>query len=335
MWITSANLITAVGLTGATATAALRARIKRFREIPFRDEHGQPIVASPVAAVTDGHIGWPRLQALASAAIRGCLGAPPRTRTALLLLLPEANRSGRPKQVEDRLREDLLAEFGLHLSPEHIKVLSSGRAGGLAALLDAQHMLASGQVQRCLLVGVDSYLNRNDLRQLELERRLKTDENSDGFVPAEGAAALLLTAIIPVHAMKVRVHAAASDHETAGVLSDAPCRAEALTRCTRAALDHAGLDLSEVAFRITDITGERYDFVEHANMLGRLLRKRREHFPSWMPATSFGHMGAAAGITLLAVAYHAWLRGHAPGPTALCCAGSDAGLRATVVLTRE
>jgi 3-oxoacyl-[acyl-carrier-protein] synthase-1 len=51
-----------------------------------------------------------------------------------------------------------------------------------------------------------------------------------------------------------------------------------------------------------------------------------------LPVSCWGDIGAASGALLTTLAVRAWSRKYARGPLALVWAGSEAGLRAAVVL---
>ena len=111
-----------------------------------------------------------------------------------------------------------------------------------------------------------------------------------------------------------------------------PSRGLGIAEAARLALREADLDLAEIDFRISDAAGEPYAFKELALMLARLLRRKRERFPLWLPSESIGYTGAASALVGLAVAFQAFRRGYAPGPRALVSAAGSTGDRAVAVL---
>jgi len=52
--------------------------------------------------------------------------------------------------------------------------------------------------------------------------------------------------------------------------------------------------------------------------------------PVWIPALSFGEIGAAAGLVSLAMLARGWARGYAPDARAMICLMDDVGGRAAV-----
>jgi len=121
-------------------------------------------------------------------------------------------------------------------------------------------------------------------------------------------------------------------HEPAPITSEEPFRGEGLTEAVRTALQDAGLTLEDLAWRLTDITGEHYKFKEANFAAGRLSSGKWEDvFDLWHPIEYLGEIGAAMVPALLAWGLHAGQKGYAPGIRALCHVGSDGADRAAWV----
>ena len=115
--------------------------------------------------------------------------------------------------------------------------------------------------------------------------------------------------------------------ESAPIGSGEPLRAEGLTQAIKACLADAGCQMHDVDFRITDLSGEHYYFKEAALALSRTLRQRKEEFDIWHPAECTGEIGAAAGITVIALAQAAAEKGYAKGPRVMAHWANDGGQR--------
>ncbi|MDV7213932.1 hypothetical protein R4769_22685, partial [Azotobacter beijerinckii] len=171
------------------------------------------------------------------------------------------------------------------------------------------------------------------LAALEARERLLTSLNSNGFIPGEGAAAVLVGAPPAGEEPQLACLGLGFGVENATVESeDRPLRAEGLTNALRAALAEAGVGLERLDYRLTDISGEQYYFKEAALTLSRSLRVRKERFPLRHPADCIGECGAAIGPVLFAVALAACRKGYGDGPNILCHLGNDAGQRAVALL---
>ena len=171
---------------------------------------------------------------------------------------------------------------------------------------------------------------------LEQYFRLKTEENSDGVIPGEAAAVVLVQRQpASTTAMAVEVSGLGFGHETANILTEAPLLGLGLAEAARVALAQAGLQMHEMDFRLSDVTGESYGFREQALAVARLLRERLEELPIWHCADSMGDTGAAASICQLVIAYHAFLKDYAPGSRAMCYTSAVPGDRAVAALQRQ
>jgi 3-oxoacyl-[acyl-carrier-protein] synthase I len=335
--IRSAGLVTSVGLTFPSATAAIRGRIARFVPTAFHDFEQKPVIGSPVANVTEGLLGLDRLTAMLAVAVRECLAggkALAPERVALLVGLSEASRAGRPEGLEDGILPGLEQRLGARFHPRHSRVFPNGRASGLLALTHVPEILGGEDVDACIVAGVDSFINTRDLRAFHSARRLKTEKNSDGFIPGEGAAAVLVPRR-PEHldGPDLEVLGVATGRESSTVESGKPCRADGLVDAIRRTLEAGRVKLSTVDFRLSDVNGERYGMLEVVNSEARTVRERTRMFPVWHAADCVGEVGAAAGPLTLAVALDAAHRGYAEGPTALALGSSDSGLRAAAALS--
>ena len=115
--------------------------------------------------------------------------------------------------------------------------------------------------------------------------------------------------------------------------SEEPLTGAGLTGAVRGALSQAGLSLSDVSYRITDLNGEHYKFKEANFAAGRLMSESRtEVFALWHPIEGIGNVGAAIGPCALAVALDAAREEYAPGATVIVHLGNDGTERAAVVL---
>src|SRR5262249_25415317 len=160
---------------------------------------------------------------------------------------------------------------------------AEGRTGVLRALSRARELLSTGEVRRCIVAGVDSYLGTPPLAALRSGGRLKLDDNPDGLIPGEAAAAI---EVLPPKAGGRKTRTAGIiglgfGTELATVASGEPNLANGLTTAIKQALAEAGTRAVDVDFRLSDLTGEQYFFKETANALLRTLREHKQSFPIW------------------------------------------------------
>ncbi|MCX8101687.1 MAG: hypothetical protein N3D77_10675 [Geminicoccaceae bacterium] len=329
--IRSVGMATAVGLDAPASAAAIRARIDGFRETRFLPRGGVWIVGAEVP-LPEPWRGVARLARLLEGPIGECLAGLPGRRLAdvpLLLALAEADRPGRLPDLERELAQELeeLADGPLH--PES-RLLARGRSGVAEAIRDASRLLAEGRAEAVLVAGVDGYLQGSTLSALDEAQRLLGERNSDGFVPGEAAAALLVTA--PDPGAPLHVLAAGFGREPALIGSGEPLRAEGLAAAFRQALAAAGIAMAEVGWRLGTMSGEQFWFKEHDLAVSRLLRGRHEPVELDHPADCIGETGAASLACCLALAFEAARKGWAPGDPVLVAASDEDGRCAALLL---
>jgi 3-oxoacyl-[acyl-carrier-protein] synthase-1 len=328
--IVGSGLVTAVGLSAPAACAAIRVGISGLIETRFMFA-GEWLLGCHVA-LNERWRGRDKLIRMAVAAIKECLETAPRARPAeipILLCVAEDNRPGRLSGLDATLLRDVQAALGVTFHDES-GVIASGRMGGVRALDQARTLIDKGRPY-AIVAGVDSLLVGPTLTEYNNRRRLHTADNSDGFFPGEGAAAVLVT-----HASHARPElqclGTGYGTEPAPLDSDKPLRAEGMVEAFKAALAESSATFAHLDYHIADISGEQYGFKEAALALTRVLRIRKEQFYMLHPADCIGEVGAAIVPVMMAVALAAGQKHYARGPGALCHVASDASERAAIVL---
>lgn len=335
--IASVGLTCPLGLNAVTACAAIRAGVKRFQESRYRDDAGDPIVCSELAPLPTDMLHRERLLTLLSLAIVDAaqgIQHDELTRMPLLVGTCETGRPGRVSEVFPEVLERLQNEHGLRLAPAHSRSIPTGNTAGVRALAEARMLLErQPQLPGCFVASADSLVNAPTLRWLNQQERLKRPGHSDGVIPGEAAACVLVTRRLrPGSSRLATVLGLGFAREAATLQSEEPLRGQGLVLASRTALAEAGLDISAIDFRLSDASGEGYSFKETSLALSRMLRVRKETVPLLLPAESLGEIGTASGITSLAIASVAMARGYAPGKRALAYTSSSDGDRAVAVL---
>lgn len=343
MYITATGMVCSVGLNAQAACAAMRGGISNFEELPYYDNQGEPVVGAmvpiPLGDYTSKTWRKDRLVEMLAMAIDDCLKQgvnEPLEHVPLLVGLAEPDRPGECGELGDAIINEVQRKLGVKFHPQFSKAISMGHTAGFRGIRAAVELFDDPQVPACLLCGVDSYINARSLWWLDEHWRLKTEENSDGVIPGEAAAAVLLRRKpIQENTPATRITGLGFGHEQAHVLSDDPLLGLGLTQATRSALDDAGLQIHETDFQISDVTGESYGFKDQALMIGRLLRVHKEGFPIWHCSEFIGDTGGAAGVCQLVIADHAFTKNYAIGDRVMCYTSAVTGDRAAVVIGRE
>lgn len=329
--ILNTGLVTAVGFDSPSSCAAMRAKITNPSQTPYVDVGGELVIGHRVM-LEEPWNGLIRLTKMAASVVNEALGdtsEDQRAEIPVLLCVAEGNRPGRMEGLDEQLMDMLQQELGWRFN-ERSALIAHGRVGVPIALAHARTLIHEHRVPSVLIVATDNLLSWKTLSHYEFAGRLLTSQNSDGFLPGEGAGALLVGRPHPKGGLLCLGVGFAM--EPAHIESGQPLRADGLTQAIKAALTDAGREMHHVDLRIADLSGEQYYFKEATLAVARTLRQLKEEFDIWHPAECVGEVGAVAGICMIALADAACRKGYAPGNTILAHLGADAGQRAAVTL---
>lgn len=328
--IASAGMVTSVGLSAPATCAAIRARISRAKETQFTFD-GEWLVGC-AAPLDEGWRGPERLLRMVVPPVDECMAAIPdheRAAVPLLLCLPESDRPGRFASLDGAVLHGVLSRAARRdlLRADMTGVIAEGRVSGALALAEAARLLDAGH-RRCVVAGVDTLLVAKTLGHFHQRGRLKTEANSNGFIPGEAGAAVLVTR----GDGDLECCGVGFGFEEATIDSEHPLRADGMVGAIREAFASGGTSFADVDYRISDLSGEHYRFKEVALAMTRAMRVRKETLDLWHPAECVGEVGAASGPLALGVALAAAQKGYAPGVGVLCHFSNDNPRRAAIVL---
>ena len=271
-----------------------------------------------------------RMLRLAAPALRTLAGSAGPAPARLYLGLPQLAMSEAHWLRAFALHLGKLA--GLPIDAPNSRVVPSGRASALTALELALAALEREPGRPVIVGAVDTFMDLKLLASLEAEGRILRSGVTDGFIPGEGAAFVVLSGVPvePAGDATITVEAAASaadqGHRTE------PARGEGLAQAIEVLRGRLGAAVAPVGVTFAGLNGESFDAkawgvaaVRHADFFapGVLV----EH-----PADCYGDAGAATGAILLSLAAKALAAGHRPGP-ALVWAASDGESRACALLS--
>lgn len=357
--------ITGLGLASSlggmvTAAAAYRAGISRGQRLdhlpmPTPEDDESCVVgheAWPPAEVFEYAGTWIRLLEQALADLRAT-AVPDQglwermwQEAALALVLPVMDGERFPCSTDDGQVLDshvlvpLCARLGV-VPPSVRSVFPQGHAGFAAAWSFARDAIASGRCRRCLVLAVDSLLDRLSVEWLSDQGRLKLPGNPHGLMPGEAAVALLLetpgdTIGQPTGAsiLEAAVEVALPPADDAESQREPPVAAAqrliaALNRVHPSAADPLAVD------HYVDLNGEAW----RAQVWGYaqpLVRSRlvADRGRVWHPAEGFGDTGAASGALACLLAVRSWVRGYAGADQALIWSLAEDGAAGIVRLGR-
>lgn len=285
LWrIEASGAVTAAGTRAWQSAASWVGGQRRFRRQPRPEIGNHPITLSACPEVTAGAVGTQRLARLLAVALADLInGRAPAPRTGpsatpakgapgvpktLLLALPATLDATGVAEVW-HLTRHALAEYGLgaafadcacHPYPD-------GPIAGLKALQALCNVSAPSAP--AILAGVDSLVDTERLKQDYASGRLMTGDNSNGWIPGEAAACVLLA---PVQSTRAPTDRQWVLHRPAALESAephcAPGRApdpDALARSLKGALDHAGWQGQHVGRILSDNDGSAWRAQAHAS----------------------------------------------------------------------
>jgi 3-oxoacyl-[acyl-carrier-protein] synthase I len=328
--IFSVGAVTSVGLDALQSAAAYRARISGLKKDYPLTPPLEPLTVATIPvhySLRTTEDGW--LVNMAVRAIRESLRREslPR-RIALILTLPEAERM-HPGLV-DSDPGTLVATIKERVGDARISVAYASDAGGagIATGLEmARDLLHRREVDACLVGGVDSLVNEVDVDRLRAAGRILEPENPKGLIPGEGAAVILVAPAGYGSKALATLYGVGSAIEQDPVTGTRLSQGRGFGKALRGAISNSGMPESSVSFRVSTVNGEHYTVWESVFYPPRVYRTRRESFPVWYTASSFGDVGAASGALSVAIAAVSIAGGYAPGRYAMCESSSESGLR--------
>jgi 3-oxoacyl-[acyl-carrier-protein] synthase I len=346
--ILAVGMVTPVGLTSASTAAAIRAGITRLNESLVFGRHGEPLFMGllkdehlpPLASSLERHPNLgphaQRLLRLAVPALREVFRPCPEPGAVPVLVglhepwpeLPALDGADFLKHLQFQAQ----ADFALARS----QVFSQGRASGMIALDHALKLL-EGRDQRTTFVvagGVDSYLAPDLLARLDREGRLPTGPITDGFIPGEGAAFLLLARPGEARRLKLEPIATLSGiglgEEKGHRYSAEPYLGEGLASAFARLFESCGV-CPPIRSVYAGLNGENFWTKEWGVSYLRHARRFAENVQIEHPIQNFGDPGAALGPLMVALSAIGLQRGYREDPCLVWCS-SDCGKRGAALM---
>ena len=335
VFISCLSMMSPVGYTPQSTSAALRAGISQFNEIVYREKNGDNIIGAMVPAIPVEFRGQQRLSALFNLVLQDF---PPDftdqmhyDRLPTILCVPERERPG--PRFKD-IFANLVLKNGKRFQTFQSEIIEGGAISVFQAIHRTRQMLEDPRIPACLILAIDSFIDGRVLAWLDQTQRLKTSIQTDGVIPGE-AACLSIVSNRPITKTSINLLGLGLAHETATILNEKPFLGKGLASALRLALSEAGIGMHDVDFRLCDVAGESYAFEEIVLALTRVMRQVRKCQPLWHPADCLGDCGAAMGLIQLAWAEQAFARGYAPGNIAALHGSSAFGGRAAAIVKKS
>lgn len=326
------GLVSGIGLTMESTCAAMRCAIDNFTETRYMDAGGEWTIGSSVP-FSQPWRGRVKLIKMLAAAIDEAFQKYTELNaedTPLILCLPEKSRIGRLIDNDQNFYEELCHELGVRFH-RHSVIVAEGKVSIATALETASQFINRDNFDSVMVASVDSMLVNATLSDLEESERLLSSNNSNGVIPGEAAAALVLRKIDRNRPSQLCCLGCGHGVEAAPVGSGLPLRADGLVDAIRQALSKSRYTMFDLDFRVTDCAGEQYYFKEASLALTRLLKKKKEEYDIWHPADCTGDIGTAMGPVMVLMLFMAIKKNYDKGRRALLHLGNHDGRRVAMV----
>lgn len=334
--ITGASMITGVGLNIDSSGVAIRCALDNFQESRFIDSGGEPIIASEIT-LQEPWRGTQKLVELATMSIADCLShseLSDLSHTPLFLCLPEKGFPGRSITEEDLFLEQIEEKLDVRFGTGS-RILSHGHTAMSVAMRHARQKIVEAAAEQALICGVDSYLSEHTLKHHEELDRLLTSQNSNGFIPGEACATVVVGANTNEPGSKLLIRGIGYGMETAPIGSGQPLRADGLSAAMKAALAEADVPMHHIQYRLADMTGEHYYFKEASLALSRTLHTRVDEMDLLHLTDSIGEIGCASGVAMLAYQYYLTNNGLTKDGNVMLHFGDADGKRSSMIVESQ
>lgn len=348
--IVEIGLITSLGQSAAQTAASTRAGLSGLGEISWVDKGFQPFVGAflpddaippleiSIAGIASLTTREQRLLSIATLPLKEAFtefaetDAPP----ALILGAPVRDRTVRLSDKE--LLSHLATQSGVPIDVSTSTVMFKGRAAGLLALSEALSRLRGGKCEHVVVGGLDSFKDLYVLGTLDMQSRISSDLNHDGFSPGEGAGFLRLalrkTAESKQWPIRAVIAAVSTGFEKGHLMSTDPYRGDGLAETFESLFSSIEVLPSPIPTVYAGFNGESHWAKEWGTAAIRHRQNLAEDLAMEHPADCFGDTGAACGPLLVGMAAIGLEKEYREGPI-LCFASSDDGDRAAALVMAE
>ncbi len=280
-------------------------------------------------ALADAHLELPLVEAAETGVLIACGGTSyPETQQAIQTLLERGAQRVSPLYIPTALPNmaaaQIAIQFGLH---GYISTISTACAAGAQAIGEAAAVIRRGDATMMLAGGAEAPISEIGLASFSAIHALSRtndeparasrpfDVRRDGFVPAEGAAVLVLERLSAAQAREAPIYAEVLGY---GVSSDsyhltAPDpQGYGAALAMRRALHRARLDPQQIDYIKAHATSTVQGDVIETLAIKQVFGEYASSIPISAPKSMIGHMTGAAGAVEAAAAVLALKHGLIP-----------------------
>ena len=212
-----------------------------------------------------------------------------------------------------------------------------GRTGVLRHLQSAITLLNKGQLDYCIIGGVDSYLAEDRIEHFDKNWRIKSDRTADGFIPGEASVMFAMEKIQSAQARDIQplatIEAIAYDTENNPITANKQSTGLASSAILEQVIAQAS-DCSPIKWTISDMNGESYTGYEWGTVLVRNGELFSPQHQLDHPVDCVGELGAAMGALMIAMAAHAFKNDYQKANEVYLTNAADNGDRAAALLKK-
>lgn len=342
------GIVTPVGHNAKQSCASINAGISRFEESDeflISDDRGRkmPVVIAAINGLTDGQRRFLRLfrmafRAFYEAVQTSGIGPADLPKTGMYLCLPEDGRPGLDNRAEQILVKKLSLSIDVDDLTPQCKIFNIGHAGVFHAIQEAVKDFAQDRYHTAIVGAVDTYIDRVTLQWLKEMNWLKTEDHSDGFIPGEGAAFIVLKQKKDI-SLKNKLHdvtigGVETSMEENSIYEKSACRGDGLSDTISATLAHLDSYNAVADLVICDLNGQRYRSLEWGVSIPRAFVNHSIPSETLATATCIGNAGAASGLINICHGLKSLEKAYTQSGSILVWGGSDDGQRGSLYLRR-
>lgn len=345
--ITAMSGLTPVGATIEQSCTAIAAGINLFEDFEYYQclphdpewDSPLPLTASCFPFLDPGMHGYQRLMYMG---VQGLKELMPKTglkrkdleRCGLLLALSQKDDVTSDWSLEERFVSELTRTTGL-TTFSVTGTSFRGSAGVFSQVSRAISMIEKGELDYCIVGGIDSYIDYDRLSLYDDQWRIKSERNVDGFIPGEGSVMFLLEnvsnaenrSMAPLSSLSAVVGDVEKNHINSGKNSSG----NGLGNVVQNLYKLTELE-KKIAWTMNDMNGESYRGHEWGTILVRHNSLFDDEHVLDHPADCVGELGAAGGALLVAQTTFAFVNGFNRADNALVYVSSDSGERAAMLV---
>ena len=201
---------------------------------------------------------------------------------------------------------------------------------------EASRQIRQGQIEFCLIGGVDSYMEAETLEWLDDEGQLMSGQNRSGFPPGESSGFCLLASRETAYRNRLTILAeivgVATTIEKNRIKTETICTGDGLSSAFYAITSKIKLPEEKINAIYCDINGERYRTEEFVFTALRQQAAFVDVHDTTHPADCWGDIGAASGPLFTCLAVASSQRGYAKGLRSFIWTSSEGGQRSGALL---